>query len=85
MCPRWVLHLLTLEQKQKDNTLDNLRMFDDDPMEFLHRLITTDETWDHHYTPESKEQSKQRIEKGQPAPKKVKVTLSFNKVPATVF
>lgn len=51
----------------------------------MRRFITTDETWVHYYTLESKEQSKQWIKKGEPAPKKAKVTLSFNKVMATVF
>ena len=34
------------------------------PDEFLSRYITVDETWIHHYTPETKKQSKQSVFKG---------------------
>ncbi len=51
----------------------------------LHRFITKDETWIHGYTGESKEKSRQWTEKGQPAPRIVKVILSFKKVRETVF
>lgn len=87
LCARWVPRLLTPEQKQnrKDISAANLKLFNHNPAEFMRRFITTDETWVHHYTPESKEQSRQWIEKGEPAPKKAKLTLSFNKVMATVF
>ncbi len=63
----------------KDISTDNLRL------EFLHRFITTDETWVHHYTPESEEQFSQLQGTVQPAQKKAKVALFFNKVMATVF
>ncbi|GFW82705.1 histone-lysine N-methyltransferase SETMAR [Trichonephila clavipes] len=53
--------------------------------EFWHRLITTDETWIHPFTPETKIKSKQRITKGEPAPKKSKIVFSAGKVMATFF
>jgi hypothetical protein len=53
--------------------------------EFFHRFVTVDETWIHHYSPETKEQSKQWIEKGEPCPKKAKTVKSAGKVMATVF
>ena len=53
--------------------------------EFWCRLITVDETWIHHYTPETKIQSKQWTAKGEPAPKKAKTVFSAGKVMATVF
>lgn len=43
------------------------------------------ETWIHHYTPETKNQSKQWVEAGSPPPKKAKTVLSAVKVMATVF
>lgn len=51
----------------------------------MRRFITVDETWIHHHTPETKEQSKQWIASGELAPKKAKAVLSANKVMATVF
>ena len=47
-------------------------MFRSNKAEFLRRFITIDETWVHHFTPETKEQSKQWTEKGESAPKKAK-------------
>jgi hypothetical protein len=53
--------------------------------EFLRRFITVDETWIHHYTPETKQQSKERTAKGGTAPKKAKTVSSAGKVMETVF
>jgi len=44
-----------------------------------------DETWIHHYTPESKQQSKQWTEAGWSAPKKTGWVSSAGKVLASVF
>jgi len=44
-----------------------------------------DETWIHHYTPESKQQSKQQTEAGCSAPKKTRSVPSAGKVMASVF
>ena len=44
-----------------------------------------DETWVHHYQPETKEQSKQWKHPMSPTPKKAKVTPSAGKVMASVF
>ena len=44
-----------------------------------------DETWIHHYTPESKQQSKQWTEAGYSAPKKTRSVPSAGKVMASVF
>jgi len=44
-----------------------------------------DETWIHHYTPETKEQSKQWVPSGESAPKKAKTVPSARKVTLTVF
>ena len=57
---RWVPRLLTIEQKQRheDVFIECLAMFYRNKVEFLHRFKTMDETWVHHFTPETKEQSK---------------------------
>lgn len=44
-----------------------------------------DETWVHHYTPETKQQSKQWTEAGCSAPKEAKTIPSAGKVMASVF
>jgi len=62
-----------------------LTLFKRNPKEFLHRLVTVDETWIHWYTPETKEQSKQSTSPGEPAPKKANTVPSAGKVMATVF
>jgi histone-lysine N-methyltransferase SETMAR len=84
---RWVPRLLTIDQKRVRVTISKhcLELFKHNPSEFLRRFITVDETWVHHFTPESKQQSKQWIEAGSSAPKKAKVEKSAGKVMATVF
>ncbi|XP_025161796.1 histone-lysine N-methyltransferase SETMAR-like [Harpegnathos saltator] len=84
---RWVPRLLTLDHKRNRVTISKecLAMFSRNPNEFLRRFVTVDETWIHHTTPETKEQSRQWVSSGERAPKKAKVGLSANKVMATVF
>ena len=53
--------------------------------ELLRRYITVDEICIHHYTPETKEQSKQWVGEGERVPKKVKTVKSAGKVMATFF
>ena len=47
--------------------------------------MTMDETWVHHFQPESKEQSKQWKHQGSSAPKKAKSVMSAWKVMAFIF
>ncbi|CAK9833202.1 Mariner Mos1 transposase [Anthophora retusa] len=84
---RWVPRLLTNDQKRDrvKRCKDNLKLFQRNPHEFLRRFITVDETWIHHYQPETKEQSKQWVSVGESAPKKAKTVPSAGKVMATIF
>ncbi|GFT13714.1 histone-lysine N-methyltransferase SETMAR [Trichonephila clavipes] len=61
MSARWVSHLLTLDQKHVRMNISNvlLAQFRCNKSEFWRRLITADETWIHHNTPETKVQFKQ--------------------------
>jgi len=54
-CARWVLRMLTRENKQVCLTTsrDNLRQYNEDPAKFLHRYVTMDETWAYHFHPET--------------------------------
>lgn len=84
---RFVPRLLTIDQKRiRVNTSEQcLAMMRHNPDDFWRRVITVDETWIHHYTPETKNQSKQWVEPGGSAPKKAKTVKSADKVMATVF
>ena len=61
LCARWVPRLLTASQKHTRMKISEqcLEHFNKYKTDFARRFITMDETWIHHYTPESKQQSKQ--------------------------
>jgi hypothetical protein len=87
LCTRWVLCLLTADQKCTRMKISEqcLERCNKNRTDFVHRFITMDETWIHHYTPESKPQSKQWTESGCSAPKKTSSVPSAGKVMAWVF
>jgi hypothetical protein len=67
-------------------TEQGLKRFNKNKTDFVWRLfITMDEAWIHHYTPESKQQSKQWTEAGCSAPKKTRSVPLAGKVMASVF
>lgn len=83
---RWVPRLLTLAQKEERvrccRNLLNLCQLD--PVNFHTKIVTGDETWIHHYDPETKQQSMQWLTTGQSGPIKAKATKSAGKVMATI-
>jgi len=87
LCARWVLRLLTADQKCTHMKISEqcFKCFNKNKTDFVHRFITMDETWIHHNTPESKQQSKQWTEAGCSAPKKTRSVPSAGKVMALVF
>jgi histone-lysine N-methyltransferase SETMAR len=59
LCARWVPRLLTAGERTRMKISEQcLERFNKNKTDFVHRFITMDETWIHHYTPESKQQSK---------------------------
>ena len=62
-----------------------LPRFEDDPSDFIERVVTQDETLVHHFDLESKMQSKQWKQPGSPPPKKFKRVHSAGKVMASIF
>ncbi|CAH2087519.1 unnamed protein product [Euphydryas editha] len=84
---RWVPRLLTANNKCNRETTSEqcLTLFKRNPKEFLHRFVIVHELWIHWYTPDTKEQSKQRTSPDEHAPKKVMTILLAGKVMATVF
>ena len=54
LCSNLVLHLLTVNQKQLVNDSKHcLQLFQRNKNSFLSKYVTIDETWIHHFTPES--------------------------------
>jgi histone-lysine N-methyltransferase SETMAR len=87
LCARWVPRLLTADQKRTRMKISEqcLERFNINKTDFVRRFITMDETWIHHDTPESKQQSKQWTEAGCSAPKKTRSVPAAGKVMASVF
>lgn len=87
VCARWVPRMLTPHQKQRrvECCREFLALCGEQKDEVLNRIVTGDETWVHHYEPESKQDSMQWHKKGTPPPKKFKVSPSAGKLMASVF
>jgi len=79
--------MLTDEEKQNpvDVCTDLLCRLQTQPEIFLHRIVTQDETWIHHFDLETKRQSMVWKQASPDTPKKFKVTPSAEKVMAIVF
>lgn len=84
---RWVPRMLTDAQKQTRLRISrsSLEMLQQDPDRFLARFITMDETWLHHYDPETKQQSMTWKRPSSPTPKKFKAIPSAGKVMGSIF
>lgn len=87
VCARWVPRMLTENHKQQrvDCSRHFLRQYGDKKEELLDSIVTGDETWAFHFTPETKQQSREWRHSTSPKPKKFKQTHSAGKVMATVF
>jgi hypothetical protein len=59
VCSKWVPRSLTADNKIQKKTIssDLLERFDAEGEAFLPRIVTGDETWVHHFEPETKRQS----------------------------
>lgn len=84
---RWVPRMLTDTQKQTRLRVSQscLDMLQQDPDRFLARFVTMDETWLHHYDPETKQQSMTWKRPSSPTPKKFKAIPSAGKVMGSLF
>jgi len=82
LCARWVPRFLTPDQKRTRMKISEqcLECCNKNKTDFVRRSIAMDESWIHHYTPESKQQSKQWTEAGCSAPKKTRSVPSAGKV-----
>ena len=86
VCTRWVPRNLIQEQKdQRVAMCQDLEQYETERESFLDRIITGDETWCHHYSPESRRQSMEWKHANSPTKKKFKTQPSAGKVMCTVF
>ena len=83
-CSRWVPRMLTADHKiQRKVIASELKHFQIDGEAFLARIITGDESWVHHFAPETKRQSMEWHHSR--SPQKKKTTPSAGKMMGTVF
>lgn len=84
---RWVPKRLTDQHKlnRVEAGQEFLRRYKLHGDEFLRSIVTGDETWVAHYTPETKRQSQQWRHTSSPSSKKFKTTISAKKIMASVF
>lgn len=87
LCARWVPKMLTPEHRQNRvlAAREFLERYESEGETFLDSIVTGDETWVCHYTPESKKQSQQWRHTHSPSTKKFKVQFSERKIMASVF
>ena len=87
LCSKWVLCLFIVDQKQQrvNDSERCLQLFQHNKKEFLHKYVTMDKIWIHHFTPELNWQSAERTAAGKSCPKWPKMQTSTGKVLASVF
>ncbi|CAG9132589.1 unnamed protein product [Plutella xylostella] len=72
-------HTIDHKRNRVTTSQECLALFNRNSDEFLRRFVTVDETWIHHNTPETKQQSKQWVSRGESAPKKAKEFATLTK------
>ena len=84
---RWVPRNLNMQDRQQrvESSQEVLEVYNANPEDFHTRLVTGDETWLHHWDPDTKKEYMQWKRPGSPPPKKFRTQLSASKVMATVF
>lgn len=84
---RWVPKMLTEDHKRQrlETSHEVLKLYGEEDEAFLDSIVTGDETWVYHFTPESKQQSMEWRHSFSPKKRKFKVTQSAKKIMASVF
>jgi len=87
ICALWVPHLLTEDHKvqRKAITSEMLLRYRDEGDAFLLSIVTDDESWFHHFDPETKRQIMEWHHLDSPTKKKPKTMPSAKKIMGTVF
>ena len=85
---QWMPHSLQPQQEacRMTHCIDHLQRYVREGNEFLARVVAGDESWCHHFEPDSKRQSIQWKHPGSPPPKKsIAIHTSAGKVMLTFF
>ena len=82
---RLVPRNLNMQDHQQRVESRILEVYNANPEDFHTRLVTGDETWLHHWDPDTKKESIQWKHPGSPPPKKFRTQPSASKVMAMVF
>ena len=72
-------------EQRVESSQELLEVYNANPEDFHTRLVTGDETWLHHWDPDTKTESMQWKRPGSPLSKKFHTEPSASKVMATVF
>ena len=84
---RWVPRNLNAQDRHQRvfASQELVELYEANEADFTARLVTGDETWIHHWDPESKQESMQWKHRDSPPPKKFRSQSSAGKVMATIF
>uniref|UniRef100_UPI0035902B54 histone-lysine N-methyltransferase SETMAR-like isoform X2 n=1 Tax=Myxine glutinosa TaxID=7769 RepID=UPI0035902B54 len=84
---RWVPRNIGTRHRQQRllSCRELLKLFNSDPADFIARVVTGDETWLHHWDPETNLEPMQWKRKGSPPPKKFRAQSSGGKIMASFF
>jgi histone-lysine N-methyltransferase SETMAR len=87
LCARWVPRMLSAERKENQVAAAQsfLARYEEQGDDFLDCIVTGDETWLFHHTPETKHQLMQWHHTHFPSAKKFRTPTSTRKIMATVF
>ncbi|XP_067687143.1 histone-lysine N-methyltransferase SETMAR-like [Haliotis asinina] len=87
VCARWVPRMLSYDMKLSRVSISGaiLTRYHANPEDVHFRTVTCDETWLHHYDPESKQESMEWKHVTSPRTKEFKSTRSQKKVMATIL
>ena len=82
MYARWVPKCLAKEMKQ---VRVDITKISSGPFNIIRKIVTADETWLHHYDPESKQESMEWHHADSPPPRKFRRARSAKKIMAVIF
>jgi len=84
---KWVPRNLTNHDRARRVTTSQeiVDALESDPVKFVQQIVTGDETWVHHWDPESKVESRQWRHASSPPPRKFRTLPSAGKLMVTIF
>ena len=87
VCARWIPHSLTNDQKRLriEFCRQSLKRFEQGRSRCVFDIVTGDQSWFHHYNPETKQQWKTWVSKDDPRPTIVRRNKSFGKRTVEIF